>query len=118
MVFYEQEGRRYQADLVILAFFMGNDMQDDYPPLAQRRIFGDMRREQFYRLNAQGQLEPLTERVQEQLASGVDQPASGSLVGRLDGWLFEHPVKRHAGRRIGRITERRGHEMLVRIAKG
>jgi hypothetical protein len=36
LLVWQQEGRLYDADLVLLAFFTGNDVTDNYPPLAPR----------------------------------------------------------------------------------
>jgi hypothetical protein len=92
MVYYEQIGRRYRADLVLLAFYIGNDMQDDYQPLAQERPFPGVYREQFFRLNDRGELEPFTQGVQAGLAPGTvqAQAQAQSLVARVDAWLFGH----------------------------
>jgi lysophospholipase L1-like esterase len=92
MVYYEEVGYRYDADLVLLAFYMGNDMQDDYQPLAQERPFPGIYREQFFRLTGEGELEPLVVEVESTLAPGAAQAQarSQSRVSRIDAWLFGH----------------------------
>ncbi len=92
MIFYEEEGRRYQPDLVLMAFYMGNDVRDDHPALAQEEPFPGIYRRQFFQIGEDGELEPLVQAADESLAPGAAQAQAqaGSLVRRIDAWLYGH----------------------------
>jgi len=85
---YEEEGRRYEPDLVLLAYYMGNDMRDDHPALAQIDVLPGLRRQQFFEVGPDGAL-----REVQAAASDLDAPTNrlsenASLVSRLDAVFF------------------------------
>lgn|SRR5574341_37838 len=92
LTFYENEIYQYDPDLVLLAYSITNDVQDDSPSLAQREVFPGIYREQFYRLNDQGQLDLISDPVDASLSPGASQAqaAASSLPTRIDAWLYSY----------------------------
>lgn len=90
MVFYEQEGYKYQPDLVLLAFYMGNDVRDDHPALAQQEVFPGIFRQQFFQINPAGELESIMEQPELTPGASQAQAQAASLVGRIDAWSYTH----------------------------
>ena len=56
-IFYLGEGFRYQPDIVLLAFFVRNDVVNSYAPLEIERNGGNQQK-RFFQLSATGALIP------------------------------------------------------------
>jgi hypothetical protein len=77
LLVWRNEGRLYHADLVLLAFFTGNDVTDNYPPLAPRpRPFFELK---------DGDLA-----LNSSFVESSEYSSRSSLKWRLTYWLLEH----------------------------
>ena len=87
-IFYLAEGFRYEPDVVLLAFFIRNDVVNNYGPLELERNGGSQQKE-FFALAAAGDLipPPLEGKVQPQLetAGRIERIAEPRAVLGQDG---------------------------------
>lgn len=85
-IFYVAEGFRYEPDVVLLAFFIRNDVVNNYGPLEIARNGGSQQK-QFFSLSPEGELipPPVQDNPQVQTsaaAAGSRQPGEGEITSR------------------------------------
>ncbi|MEM7346732.1 MAG: hypothetical protein AAF485_21015, partial [Chloroflexota bacterium] len=78
-VFYVSEGFRYEPDIVLLSFFVRNDVVNNYGPLETERT-GETPRKQFFTLGEAGVLIPPP--VEEGASSEREEVIADAEVGR------------------------------------
>lgn len=82
-IFYVAEGFRYNPEVVLLAFFIRNDVVNNYGPLEIARNGGSQQK-QFFSLSPEGELipPPVEETAQVQAVVPAARPGDGEIKNR------------------------------------
>lgn len=86
LTYYLNEGYRYDPDVVLLAFFPGNDLVNNYAPLQLAETWGGVRKP-FYALSPDGELTGPAE-VRPPDATGPRRPEP--WLNGVGAWLWRH----------------------------